>query len=418
MQSLGKALRSAGSGRCAPLAALQPAWLSSASDALPLSVEQSLAERGPGGRHSVSGLRVCVFGSTGFLGRYVVNALGKTGSTVSLPTRCSDNNRQHLRVMGDLGQIVFWDAPHDLIRNDEAIRRARDATLAAAPRSRWFSRSVLKPSPPRAPSSKALSGCNAVVNLLGRDFETGRYSFSDVNVEAAGRVARAAAAAGVKRLVHFSALGAAADAPSALLRSKAAGEDAVRAAFPTATVVRPAPMFGQEDRLLRSWAACAKVLPFIPLIDGGRTRMAPVDVRDVASAVAAALARDDAAGVTYTLAGPQVFTVAELVALVFSTTRMRPRTLSVPAALATLAATPRDLLQTLVPFPVPVLPAAMYTRDGVAAMAADYVPPPGAPGLAELGVSAHKLEGLTIDYLRSFRAGGYEHGETAGVQSA
>ena len=87
-----------------------------------LSVQTAGAVRGPGGRHSISGLRVCVFGSTGFLGRYVVNTLAQMGSLMSLPTRCTDNHRQHLRVMGDLGQIVFWDAPHDFIRSDDACR--------------------------------------------------------------------------------------------------------------------------------------------------------------------------------------------------------------------------------------------------------------------------------------------------------
>jgi len=130
MRSAASRLR--GAAPCwSPLAAPLAAF-STESSALPLSVQTALSSRGPGGRHSVSGLRVCVFGSTGFLGRYVVNSLGKMGSLLSLPTRCSDNNRQHLRVMGDLGQVVLWDAPHDLIRNDEAIRRAHSAPPPAA----------------------------------------------------------------------------------------------------------------------------------------------------------------------------------------------------------------------------------------------------------------------------------------------
>lgn len=130
MRSAASRLRGA-APRWAPLAAF-----STESSALPLSVQTALSSRGPGGRHSISGLRVCVFGSTGFLGRYVVNSLGKMGSLLSLPTRCSDNNRQHLRVMGDLGQVVLWDAPHDLIRNDEAIRRAHSRAAARRARAR------------------------------------------------------------------------------------------------------------------------------------------------------------------------------------------------------------------------------------------------------------------------------------------
>jgi len=246
-----------------------------------------------------------------------------------------------------------------------------------------------------------------VVNLLGRDFETGNFSFADVHVEAARRVAAAAAAAGVTRLVHLSHLGAAPGAPSRLLRAKAAGEAAVLDAFPGATILRPAPMFGTEDRLLRAWAAMSKVLPFIPLVDGGRTRMALVDVRDVAAAVKAVVEQDALAGQTYTLAGPQEATVRELVELIFHTLREPVRALAVPSALMALAGQPRELLQRLVPFPVPVLPAEMYTPDNVAGMAVDYVMPPGAPGFAELGITPRKAEGMNLDYIRSMRSGGY-----------
>jgi NADH dehydrogenase (ubiquinone) 1 alpha subcomplex subunit 9 len=266
---------------------------------------------------------------------------------------------------------------------------------------------------------KAIGNSNVVINLLGREVETGHYSFNDVNVDAARRIAEASAAAGVARLVHFSALGASPDAPSANLRTKAAGEAAVKAAFPGATIMRPAPIFGTEDRLLRSWAACSKLLPAVPLIDGGNTRMAPVEVRDVAAAVTAVVENDELAGRTYTLAGPKEYTVKELVEMVFKTIREPTRTLPVPMALALLAAKPRDLLQSMVPFPVPVLPAAMYTSDAIKGFGVDYVMPPGEPGLAELGIAApRKAEGINIDYLRAFRAGGYAYGELAGREES
>ena len=431
---------------------------------LPLAVQTSGTARGAGGRHSISGLRVTVFGSTGFVGRYVVNALGRTGSLLSLPTRCVDNHRQHLRVMGDLGQIVFWDAPHDMIRSDEAIRcgarnpawppacartPARSAPAVPCASARLRSDLVPTASTPRGrPGSavwprpahacifgraglrllthralglrrKAIGDSNVVINLLGREVETGHYSFADVNVDAARRIAEASAAAGVTRLVHFSAMGASADAPSAHLRTKAAGEAAVKAAFPNATIMRPAPIFGTEDRLLRSWAACSKLLPAVPLIDGGATRMAPVEVRDVAAAVTAVVENDELAGRTYTLAGPKEYTVKELVEMVFKTIREPVRTLPVPMSIALLAAKPRDVLQSMVPFPVPVLPAAMYTSDAIKSFGVDYVMPPGEPGFAELGIAApRKAEGINIDYLRAFRAGGYAYGETAGQENA
>lgn len=88
-----------------------------------LTVESGTAVRGPGGRHSISGIKATVFGSTGFVGRYVVSQLGRIGSSVTMPTRCVDTDRQHLRVMGDLGQMVFYDMPPDFIHKDDVIRR-------------------------------------------------------------------------------------------------------------------------------------------------------------------------------------------------------------------------------------------------------------------------------------------------------
>jgi hypothetical protein len=135
---LRRGVAAAAAGARAQAAAAQGASLTAAARGLassaapPLAVQMARDARGPGGRHSISGLRVCVFGSTGFLGRYVVNALAKNGALMSLPTRCIDNERQHLRVMGDLGQIVFWDAPHDFTKSDDAIRCGE-----RGPRARW-----------------------------------------------------------------------------------------------------------------------------------------------------------------------------------------------------------------------------------------------------------------------------------------
>lgn len=262
--------------------------------------------------------------------------------------------------------------------------------------------------------------CNAVVNLLGRDHETGHYGFRDVHVHGASLVARCAADAGAARLVHLSCMGASHGAASARLRAHAEGEAAVRAAFPGATILRPAPVFGPEDGLLNAWARAARALPVVPLIDGGAARLAPVEARDVAQAVAGALRADASAGATYHLAGPDEFTAAQLVALVFRTMRERPRVAAVPAWAARLAAAPRDLLQTLVPFPLPVPLGGMFTRSGVDEFAAgaDYTLPVGAPcGLAALGVaSPRRLAGLNIDYLRAYRAGGYDFGHTAGEE--
>ena len=111
-------------------------------------------------------------------------------------------------------------------------------------------------------------------------------------------MASAATAAGARRFIQISALGADSASTSAYARSKAAGEAAVKAAFPTATILRPSVVFGPEDGFYNRFAALARISPALPLIGGGDTRFQPVYVGDVADAIVAALDRADAEGQT------------------------------------------------------------------------------------------------------------------------
>lgn len=183
---------------------------------------QALVKAGPfgGGRSSVSGHVATVFGCTGFLGRYLVNRLGRKGTQVVVPYRDEDRKR-HLRVASDLGQIVPTE--FDVRREDQILESLRHSDI--------------------------------VYNLVGRWWETKNFSFEDVNVKAAERIAKLANEAGCARLVHVSHLNAAEDAPSDFLRTKWEGEQRVKEAFPGATIVRPGPMYGHEDRLLNSIAS-------------------------------------------------------------------------------------------------------------------------------------------------------------------
>lgn len=334
---------------------------------------------GKPGRSSVSGIQATVFGSTGFLGRYVVNEFGQIGSRVLLPTRCNDNHRQHLRPMGDIGQIYFMD--FDCMDKDDL--------------------------------KKAVAGSNVVINLLGRELPTGNYSFKDIHETVPSLIAQACAEEGVSKFIHVSALGACSDSPSEFYRSKAAGEVAVKAAFPSASIVRPALLVGWEDRFLNRIAQCSKFLPFFPLVDGGQTKYQPVYCPDVALAIKT-IAMSEESGMTYELAGPKVYTFQDMVALVLDTIRERKPTVPVPSALAKLAVFPMDFMQSKVPFPwaMPVA-GGSFTADAVDSMASDYVASGNLPGFEHLGITPSKLEGLTIDYLRAYRAGGYDFGKEA-----
>ena len=157
-----------------------------------------------------------------------------------------------------------------------------------------------------------LAGSDAVINLIGILYETRRQTFAEVQGELPGRIARAAGAAGVARMVQVSAIGADPNSRSAYARSKAEGEQPVRAALPAATMLRPSIVVGPEDGFFNRFAAMARLLPALPLIGGGQTRFQPVWVGDVAEAIVAALERDDARGETFELGGPKVYSFAEL----------------------------------------------------------------------------------------------------------
>jgi len=316
-----------------------------------------------------------VFGSTGFLGRYVAFHVAKSGSRMILPTRCGENDRQHLKVMGDLGQIVQLDYN---IRDEAAIRFACERS-------------------------------NVVINLVGREWETRNFSFDDVNVKFAKKVAEICADVGVRRLIHVSALGASLDHPSAYFRTKAQGEEAVKQAFPSATIVRPARMIGVEDRFLNVFAEHSRKYPAIPIIDGGDTLHQPVFVDDVAVAVRKIVHDELTCGRTYELAGDKVYTTDELAQLVIRTIRTRRKTTYVPSFIMKAIANVHERLLRRVPFPMPT-PLGL-TRSYIDAQTRDYVKQPTSLGFADLGIEPNALEGYVIDYLRSYRAGGYETGE-------
>ncbi len=305
-----------------------------------------------------------VFGATGFIGRYVVQALAQAGWRVRVATR-DPGRALFLRPYGVVGQVT----PHFANIRD-------DATVAAA-----------------------VDGADLVVNLVGILFEGGRQKMSAVHDEGAGRVARAAAAAGVGRLVHVSAIGADAGSPSVYARTKAAGEAAVRAAFPAATILRPSIVFGAEDAFFNRFAAMAGMSPALPLIGGGKTRFQPVYVGDVRDAVIAAAEREDVAGRVFELGGPGVYSFRELMALTLEFSGRRRALVTVPWGVARLQARVAGLL-----------PNPPLTADQVTLLARDNVVGADAATLADLGIEASALEAIVPTYLARFRPGGRFHG--------
>ncbi len=314
---------------------------------------------GAGGQIMAFGI-VTVFGGAGFVGRHVVRALARAGARVRVACRRPEEGLR-LKPMGDVGQVTSVAAN---IRDDASVQAA-------------------------------VAGSDAVVNLVGILFERGRQTFRAVHADGAGRIARLASDSGVRRLVHVSAIGADRNSESLYGRTKAAGEAAVREAFPAATIVRPSIVFGPEDDFFNRFAKLARLAPALPLIGGGHTRFQPVYVGDVADAVAAVAADEATAGETFELGGPRTYSFKELLELVLAETGRRRLLVPVPFAVAMMQAL---FLEAL---PVPPL-----TRDQVRGLRTDNVVAAGALGLGDLGISPTALEIILPTYLTRFRRGG------------
>jgi uncharacterized protein YbjT (DUF2867 family) len=300
-----------------------------------------------------------VFGGSGFLGRYIVQRLATAGYVTRVAVR-DPEGAMFLRPMGRVGQIVPLYS--DL---------AKEATV-----------------------QRAVEGAELVVNLVGILAERRAGDFTRLHAEGAGRIARLAAAAGVPRMVHVSAIGADPASPSRYASSKAAGEAAVREALPAATILRPSLVFGQEDQFFNRFAGMAQLLPFMPVI-AGNAKMQPVYAGDVADAAIAGLTRAETAGNLYELGGPRVWTFREILAWILVQTRRNRRLIEIPMELARLQASIAELL-----------PTKPFTRDQLLLLSRDNVVSPGALGFAELGIVPTPVELIVPDYLERYRPGG------------
>lgn len=301
-----------------------------------------------------------VFGGSGFIGREVVQRLARAGFTVRVATR-DPVKAGILRTAGAVGQVVPLLC---------ALKRPE--TIAAA-----------------------VNGADVVINLLGILFETRRQKFHDIHHLAAENIAKAAAAAGVSRLVHISAIGADAGSTARYARSKAAGEASVRAAFPAATILRPSIVFGPADDFFNRFAGLTRISPALPLVGGGGTKFQPVYVGDVADAIIAAALRADTAGKTYELGGPRVATFRELLELMLKTTHRQRCLVALPFPLAKLKS-----------YVLQLAPKPLLTPDQVELLKYDNVVATDALKLADLGIAPTAMEAVLPTYLERFIPGG------------
>lgn len=299
-------------------------------------------------------LSVLILGGSGFVGRALCEQLTRrlgAGVRITVPTR----RLPHARDLQSLPGVTILQA--DVFRDLPGLVKGHDAVV------------------------------NLVAILQGN-----AAAFEHVHVELPRRIAAAMNGAGVRRLVHVSALGVAEHAPSRYLRSKAAGEAVLQVATQTGaldlTLVRPSLVFGEGDKSVNLFARLQRLFPLMPL-GGAGARLQPVWVQDLAQALVAVLLRREAIAQTYEIAGPRELTLAELVRLAGHMSGHERAVLALPGPLATLQALAMECL--------PGKP--LLSRDNLASLSVPNVPGGGLPGAAELGIQPAALEAVLPTYL-------------------
>lgn len=326
----------------------------------------------------------------------MANEIGSVGSAVQIANRGCEMEIRHLKPMFDLGNAAFY------------FYEGRDEASMEA----------------------AMEGCDVVVNMVGKRYETKsllptddvgnfkpmggsrvNYSYKEVNVDIAGRLARAATKMGVTQFIHVSALAAAnPDTKSVWAQTKAAGEDAVRGAFPGATIVRPATMFGHEDEFLNWYAWMGERLrmpligdlPFVGTEPAGAAVLQPVYVGDVAAAMTAVIEDPDAyKGQVVELAGPADYSRAEIAEFVNDITKQKVDPLVLPKqALSAIA------------WGVEGLNSPYLTLDEVELMDEDIKLDEGKEGVLTFAdipqiEKLTEIDEIAFQYLHRYRRGGH-----------
>lgn len=308
---------------------------------------------------------VTIFGGSGFIGRHLVRRMAAQGWRIRIAVRDTEK-ATFLKVAGRVGQITLVPAS---ISNEASVK-------------------------------SAVEGADAVVNLVGVLYERGKRSFANVHERGAGIVAKAAAEAGAEHLVHMSALGADSASPSKYAQSKAAGETAVKAAFPKATILRPSVVFGPEDGFFNLFGKLMQVFPVVPFFTnivphaegGGGPEFQPVYVGDVVGAISQALEESCHHGKIYELAGPRIYCMRDVLQMVNQETGRNRWIIGVPFFVAKIQAL---FLQ--------FLPKPLITPDQVKQLQIGSVPDGALPGFDAFDITPTAAEGILPTYLKRYR---------------
>lgn len=301
----------------------------------------------------------CIFGGTGFIGRQIVRELAERGIRVKVATRVPEK-AFFLKPCGAVGQIVPFPCDYG---DPKSIQQA-------------------------------VSGCDYVVNCIGILFEKKKGGFERIHANLPAAIAKACAKEDVKSFVHISALGVE-ENKSKYAKTKVEGEKAAKKNFKGVTILKPSVVFGPDDDFFNRFAKLAKVLPFLPLIGGGKTKFQPVYVGDVADAAIKCLTNEAYAGGSYELGGPDVVSFKEIYEILFEHTNDRKPLVTLPFGVAKL----QGKVMSLAPNPP-------LTADQVESLKVDNVVSDKANTLADLDIKAKSMDVVLPTYLARYRPGG------------
>ena len=298
---------------------------------------------------------VTIVGGSGFIGRYIAQAMARRGWRVRVACR-RPNEALFVKPYGEVGQV---EPVQCNVRDETSMRRV-------------------------------IAGSDAVVYSVGVLFESGRNSFTAVQTDGPAMAARLAREAGVGRFVLISAIGADAGSESEYARTKAQGEAGVTAEMPEAVILRPSVVFGPEDQFFNRFATMAWISRVVPVV-GADTRFQPVWVQDVAEAAAKAATGEAAPGI-YELGGPNIYSFRDLVELTLRVTRRRRLIVSIPFFIARIQG-----------WFLSFLPNPPLTVDQVKLLERDNVVSEGVRGFADLGIRPEAPEAIIETYLYPYR---------------
>ena len=306
---------------------------------------------------------ITIFGGTGFVGRYIVKILAKTGAKINILSR-TPSNSLFLKTAGSLGQISLVEGS---VSNQDQVEE------------------LIKKS-------------DIIINAVGILFEKKQQNFINLHVKFPELLGKLAKKYNIKKLIHISALAIEHNPHSKYAVSKLQGEAALKTNFNNVTILRPSVIFGSEDQFFNKFASLLRFSPILPLINKGSTKFQPVYVMDVARAIYNITVFSGYDKKTYELGGPDIYSLKEIYQYILNILGIKRLLLNMPYFISKIMAIIFEL------FPKPIL-----TRDQIKLLKTDNITHRKTNSFFHLQIQPYKIEEIVPKYLQRYKSDCYHH---------